>query len=158
MTYNEFIQSKIAFIHEFMNSTRPASELNDFIKAFDSINLNVCDIPDPTPPKDFQITSSLEHQDEPAEAEKPVAKRSTKPRKTITINNGTTMNVHPSSKLVKVSFFDRDTYYVSSKAAARAIGVSTSSVSRAIKLRKLINGHKVEFVNSSELMAAPKTE
>ena len=160
MSYNDFVERRISFISEFLNSTRPASELADFMKAFDIMlphdgsksTYNQCD----ELPKD---TSEPIHAEDAVPESKPTQKRKRGfARKIVTINDGTKMNIHPASKMVKVSFFDRDTFYGSITAAASALGVSSAAVSKAIKKRGLVNGHSVKFVNMSELKSAPKND
>lgn len=161
-----FVEAKMAFIREFMNSTRPASELPEFIKAFDTCKPNPIDdkmmpVID-TPECIFSSVGTdkekllaenhnrpynLLDKDEQAEGRK---KRKGFARKTVTVNDGTKLNVHPAAKMVKVSFYGRDIYYGSIKAAAYALRVSDAAVSKAIKRRGTVNGHEVEFASISD--------
>lgn len=157
MDYDKFIESKIAFINEFLNSTRPAYELADFMKAFDTIVFRDNDVPESQPTLDFVPEIPEVVTPTPIVSDKPEEKPTRKYRtKKIVLNDGTRLNVHPASKMVKVSFFDRDTYYSSVTAAAQALGVSLNVVNRAAKKRTRINGHDVEYVNPSDLRSAPK--
>ena len=141
METTTFIEAKMAFIRDFMNSTRPASDLEEFIKAFDTCNVGHGEIVSSEP---FDIHDIL--------TDIPVKKtRRGGVRKQVVIHDGTKLNVHPASKMVKASFFDRDTYYGSISAAAKALGVSVVAVSKALKRGGLVNGHKVELANANDL-------
>lgn len=150
MDYNTFIESKIAFINEFLNTTRPSSELADFMKAFDTCNTVHGEIVSSEPASISDVIVDI-----PTATRKP---RRGGTRKSVIIHDGTKLNVHPASKMVKASFFDRDTYYGSITAAAKALGVSVVAVSKAIKNRTTVNGHTVTLADASDLSNAPKKD
>lgn len=113
-------------IYDFMvRTSRPASELDAFVKAFNE---------------------SLQPA---AAAPQPKRKKPQEPNKVI--HNGNTVNKHPRAKMVMVQFGERKDYYGSITACAQALGVSQPVVSRALMQKKTIQGMTLKKVNQEEI-------
>lgn len=145
-----FIESKIAFIRDFMNSPRPSSELDDFIRAFDTCNIHTIvmdDIPveQVDPSDDVQIVNT--------DATEPVVNPTRRVRrgKKPLIHNAKTAGVHPRAKMVKVTFMDRISYYGSITAAAQALHCTHNQIMYALKHHKTINGQEVAYQDPDTL-------
>ena len=118
--------SRLWFILEFMmHSQRPASELPEFMAAFDSC-------------KQTKATNAKAQPKKLIES-------------TPLIHEGTKPNKHPRAKMVAAEFEGRIDYYGSIDAASKRIGCTRAQLRYALKNKRLINGISVITVSPEEV-------
>ena len=146
-----FIEAKMTFIRDFMNSTRPADELDAFIKAFDTCKpmplFDESMIAVPSEPLKI-VPSEEPHVETPSILPEKVIKY--KKRRPV-IHDGKKPSAHPHAKMVNVSFFGRNDYYASMTAAASAMNITLAQLQYALKHNKLVNGQEVSLQDADKI-------